>query len=806
MLHGETGEGYTVDPARKYLGGVMNLNPKKHLRFLAFFMAFLCSMFLTGCGGGGGGGGGNSPVGPNPTTTTGTVDGYVSRSALSISIRTNIGAAITNPVNSADVSLIALDGTTGAETPLGAGKTDDQGHYQIGYSTSIPVLRNLILRATSGGETFESLLPELTNGVMVRAPTMDPDSDIPVKIIKEAAKHGKNLVINLGELLAVLPPEALKGLESKITELVNNLLAREDAKEQKFGPRLAEMRQNAFDLQQRINASIEKGELTKDEGWKLFKKEMTTWAKAKGFTAEELQLLDDMDQAFLFEPFKNELESSPEMKGHYDDMSAERLRDRKLAFLSVVSESVKILVGNKSDSDFAPFFQLIDKIKASLETALTPGEITRFFQDNGHLFLDFGKYLGLSLIEVKFTPQLVNEVFQVSIPKYGFGSVDGVPAGTTGGNTSSPGMPQAVPQGMQEVMSPDGDPAGKATGFIRMQEEFISSLMDRVKTVADKASLNLTREQTKAVAYIIWAQSEENLNFPAPPVPGDDSQYPITSTGRVEKLAVPVTAEGLAYSFTHKLLSADYVRIVARASSQTDTTMYPMPSGSQLIAYLAQDKDKDKPIQLIDASGSGQKTITQVNLADLEQYQYLQIEGLLVKSPYQPMPVPAPGDPNNPTEPPPGTVIPMAVSGNSGSGSGSDSGSAPGNPGTTDPSGGSVGGSDGSGIMYPGENGPMYLLVNSAIILPPPPPPPEDLTNEPGKVVQALANGKTVPGLFVFDSANTKYDGAILQPVFAEMMDVGTLSLSQWLEKDVKVSGIFFQDGEKKIIQVTDIR
>ncbi len=761
----------------------MRSHAKKEFRPLAIFLAFLCSLMLTGCGGGGGGGGFISPVGPG-TGTAGTVEGYVSTASLNNKVRANLAATLETPAENADVQLIALDPATGGEIPLGTGRTDDKGYYQISFTSSLAILRNLIVRATANGRTFEALLPRVVNGRMVRAPTMDPESGLPVKIVKEAAKFGRHLDINLGEVLSVLPEGALQELEGKIAELVRNLVAREQAMEGKFGTKMPARRQFAFELQQRINEAIEKGEMTPAEGWKLFDRELAAKAAELGFSAADRQALDDMDQTFVYEPFLPEIKRTAD----WQTTAAERLKARKLRFLEVITESVRTLVPDVEEAGYQEFFALADKIAAALEAARTPAEIHRFFTDNGQVFLTFGKYLSLALMEVNFTPELVAKVFAIEVPAYGFDD------SVTGGEAVGSGVEISANSDYKTLMAPQGDPAGRAIGFLRLQDQFLERLVTRVQEVAAGITPPLSAEQARAVAYIIWAQTGENLNFPTPPVvaePDPSAPHSLRPAGRGQAPAPPQTIEGKSWSFTHSLESVGLARVMgagfgsSSSGSMGGAEPAIFPAGPAAIAWLAQEPGQK--ITLTKASATGDRIEAQVDLADLVQYPFVEVEGLMVKSPYTPV---APTDPDVPADP--GQVIPLSVRlGLSGNGAGHSS-----EPGAVD-------GYPGTGVISSYEVGPMYLVVTRARVLPPPP---AEFSGVPGKVVQATAAGKPVTGLFVFSCADAAYDGAVLQPLFVSVETVSSISLAQWAGKNVTIAGVLYTEGDRKTIQVTDIR
>ena len=60
--------------------------------------------------------------------------------------------------------------------------------------------------------------------------------------------------------------------------------------------------------------------------------------------------------------------------------------------------------------------------------------------------------------------------------------------------------------------------------------------------------------------------------------------------------------------------------------------------------------------------------------------------------------------------------------------------------------------------------------------------------------------------MFVFSCQNATYDGAVLQPFFHGLDTITQLSLSQWAGKAVTIAGILYSEGERKYIQLSDIR
>ena|GEM_PF-1900912 len=775
----------------------MDYRQSKLLRGFAFLAAFFCSLVITGCGGGGG----NSvnPISPN-SVLSGSIEGYVSASKISSSIRSSVAENIAQPLSNAAISLISIEALTGKETTLGTSQTDDKGYYQIQFLAKAVNPRNLILKAVGNGQSLECVLPQIKEGIVVRAPTIDPTTHVQSKIVREAAKFGKNGDVNLGEIMSVLTPAAISELESKIPDLVAGFVERDEATQKKLGAIFTDMKNYAFELQQTINDEIEHGKLTSSDAWKVFSAEMDEKAKSLGISSDDLKSLDDIDQAYLFEPFKKDLADKPSFRDGLGKIETDQLRERKIKFLALLADSVKILVKDKANSEFAGFFQLLEKIKTVIETAGSSEEIQRFFQNSSGLALELGSYLEKALLEAKFTADMVNAVFSIPVPQVGFGLSS---SGTAmSADTSSTGG---------VIGSTANDSPTIAIDLITKQDDLLNQLIMKVREVVTNANISLTSEEVKAAAYIIMAQSSENLNFSAPPpLPSDTGStdpsspierpnYDYTMSGTVETMSEFKTVDEVTYKFTHRLRARNYCDV----SQPFGVTTKADVADAQIIAYLA----ATEPIELEKVDTNGIISLTKGTLDDLTQYELVEIEGTLVKSPYKPIPMPAPAEPTTTS----GVDYASYGSDDKTTTTVGTTGSMPGNSGSgNDPSD--------TGITSPAYPAPItvypeldqaYILVKKARILPPPPPSPIAFENISGKIIQPTANLLPVAGIFIFESADSLYNGSLLQQAGYDLESLRLLDFSQWAGKPVSISGTLiqqFDSGGSKVIIVRSLQ
>ncbi|HNW35859.1 MAG TPA: hypothetical protein PKM25_13055, partial [Candidatus Ozemobacteraceae bacterium] len=484
----------------------MQRGQRSELRYLAFLTAFFCSMFFSGCGTGSDGGG--NPAGILPTgQVTGGVEGYVSRATISGNLKASVGTALSTPFADASVQLIALDSSNGSEQILGTGRTDDHGYYQITYSNTSADNRNLLLRAVKGSDVSEGVLPMLKQGIVVRAQTINPNSSVTAKILRQLGKVGKSSTINLGELTAMMPAETLESLENGISTIVNSLIAREEARKLRFGSRLDELSAAAFEVQQSVEESVEKGELSAEEARIAFIRKLEERARAIGFTSEELSALDDYDNAFLYKPIMSLFSGCSDEAREEVNFETNRLRESKRNTLSLVSDSVTMLVGEKSRTEYAAFYQLIEKMRQMLDEAATPADIRDVFAPDSDQMKEFTTSLGNVLLSIDFTPELVAEVFSMQTPRLlDTGAADGISKTASPGNISN----------------------YNPSSLVRQQGRIIGDLTEAVRHVAEKAALSLTEDQLKAIALLLWAKAPEKLDFtvampastePASPLP-----------------------------------------------------------------------------------------------------------------------------------------------------------------------------------------------------------------------------------------------------------------------------------------------
>ncbi|MBF0499799.1 MAG: hypothetical protein HQM09_06685 [Candidatus Riflebacteria bacterium] len=744
------------------------------MRFLSVFLALACSSFLTGCGGGGGSGGGNSPVGPGPTPSGVTaIEGYVSQTSISASLRADIGTALARPLTGASCNLIAFD-AQGGEHVIAEAVTNERGFYRFAGVPDIYGRRNLIIRARSSGGDLEGVQPIIKIGASVRAPTLDPDSGLNATIVRRAARQGKQADLNLGEIMSLLPGKTLAGLKSqaKLDEIVDDFIARDQARHDKLGGSADTLASYAFDLQQSIQERIEQGLITPDEAWKTFDRKLAARAQELGIPADKLKALDDLDQAMIFEPAATTMQSAPGFAGDFEKIELERLRERSLRMLDTIAASMKVLVADSSS--FAGFFGLVETLKKRLETITSTSEVYRLIKDAGIDMVAFTEYLSRALLQVKFTPELVSEVFKISLPEFGFGYACRLD------NSSTTPVLKGNVSGANVSSS---DPAVRVKVFIDQQDSFLAGLMKAIRAVAAKSAITLTDEQTKAVAWIIWARSPENLNFPAPPTPPTDPSKPDTNSsefslsGSVSALATQKTVAG--FTFTHSLdatnvgyISAGGVVAMGAPSKPVGGTV----TTTQPLAWLS----AKTAFATLKVASDGSKTIATMTLTDLTAFECVEVTGYLATKTtfvpesydgYQPMPMPVPK--NDPFITSGGVVSTQSSSGSSMPGS---SGSATAMPGVVMPS------------FSPD---PLYIVVTGAVILPPSPASPQYFKGAEGRIIQPQTNGIAVSGLFLFETVDpaSPCNGAVLKPAFLDFEDKRFVKLDEWVGKQVRLSG-----------------
>lgn len=461
------------------------------LRYFAFLTAFVCSMFFSGCGSSSDGGG--NPTGVLPAETVrGGVEGYVSQSGLPANLRARIGSSLTSPFADATVTLSTFDGESGNEVILGQSQTDDRGYYQISYTATDHPSRNLILRAIKGAETSECVLPLLKAGIIVRAETMTPGRSFEAQLVHELRKLGKSQDISLGELTSMLPVESLALLEQGITSIANALIARDEARRLKFGDRLNALAEACFEIEQSVTEAVENGEISADEARVVFIRRLEEQARTLGFTSEELSALDDFDNAFIFRPLKKLIPGASDGGEIEGGIETARLRENKRNALSLIADAVTILVGEKSRTEYAGLYQMIEKMREQLDAASTPADIRALFSPDLEQMKDISALLNKILVSLWFTPELVAEVFTLEPPSL---------------------IESAAANGLTKVASPGGAESMDPAGLVRQQDRIMTELTEAVRHVAEKAALSLTEDQLRAIALLLWANSHDKLDF-----------------------------------------------------------------------------------------------------------------------------------------------------------------------------------------------------------------------------------------------------------------------------------------------------
>ncbi len=775
----------------------MDLSFKKVGKFSAFVLAFACSVLITGCGGGGGGTGGNSPVNPySPPSVMGNfvIDGYVSQTKIPGSVRGNIAASLAQPLKNAGVTVKFID-EFGTERDLQSGATDDKGYYQISFSTVRTTMKNLIIRALlPDGTIQECVVPKLKDGLVTRAPTIDPTTAIQSRLLRKAAEKMKHQDFNVGEVLAVVSQDILEKLgqdSAKLGDVVTRFIAQTEVKNLEFGEAASTLKEFAFELQQRINEAVERGDVSREEAWTVFQNEMNEKARALGISREKLQVVEDFNTIYIVSPIiEDGGPNSP--GGEFENLTLERLRSRKIQLLEMMDNAMKILVKEKAGTDFADFFVLTGKIRDSLALARTIGEIRDFFKNNGSTMLAMNDAFARALLEVKFTPNLVSKVMGLEIQPIGIGfSSTGTSKGTevmtqTATDVNSRGTFTTTQTGT--TVSPDGttvsldypmgDPAGIALGYVNNQEARISDLLTRVQKVAIEAGLSIGYEEAKAIAIILWSRAQENLDVPddSTTIPADP-QNPCETTmfGKVESLEKFQTLPESDLEFTHALKTrVCCTRTMVLGENPSDVTDF-----FETVAWLAQAGSF--PLEKVDAAGNVTKTQTTLEELGKGGYDFLEVEGIIVQSSWI-----CRTDPSTPASP-----VPVSVTEGSASEGNSENITSAGAPRCI--------------------SNPAYLLVKRVRIQKSPEPlplPPLEFTSAKGRVVFANVKGETIPGLYFFTTAvDSRLDNAILKAKEYDLDSPTRVRFEEWVDKDVVLSGILFPEFEGvKTIQVTEIR
>ncbi|HQG30097.1 MAG TPA: hypothetical protein PLY73_16205, partial [Candidatus Ozemobacteraceae bacterium] len=479
------------------------------IRYFAFLTAFVCSMFFTGCGSSSDGGGNPAGLLP-PDTIRGGVEGYVSRSSLPANIKARVGASLTCPFADTTVTLSTFDGKSGNEVILGQSQTDDRGYYQISYAFTDHPTRNLIIRAIKGAETCESVLPMLKPGIIVRAETLTPGRSFEAQLVHELRKLGKSQDINIGELTSMLSGESLSLLGQGITSIANALAARDEARRLKFGDRFDALVMAAFEIELDVAEAVENGEMSSEDGRGVFIRRLEERARLLGFTSEELSALDDYDDAFIFRPLKKMIPGASDGGEIEDGIETARLRENKRNSLSLIADAVTILVGEKSRTEFAGLYQLIEKMREQLDAVSSPADIRALFSPDSTRMVELSNLLNSVLNSLRFTPDLIAEVFTMEPPSL---------------------IESAAANGLTKIASPGRAESMDPAGLVRQQDRIMTDLTEAVRHVAEKASLALPDDKLKAIALLLWATSHDKLDIKV--------QLPDTSGNTAEGESAP---------------------------------------------------------------------------------------------------------------------------------------------------------------------------------------------------------------------------------------------------------------------------
>ncbi|MBF0407768.1 MAG: hypothetical protein HQM10_10465 [Candidatus Riflebacteria bacterium] len=738
---------------------VRNIRKNVLLRLALFLSAVF---FVTGCGGGGGGSSiTNGPV--TPGIENSSIEGYVSLNATSASIRKSSGDVTSTSLSGIDCELYAFD-DMGVEHLIAQTKTQSDGLYRFENISNLFKSINLIVKAKASAGSMECVVPAIKSGTVVRAPTINPKSGITAKIVRKAAAKSPQNDINLGELLAIVPQSVLEKIESRIDEVVDNFLAVQTARKEKIGSAQAkELLSYSYELQQTMNEKIESGDLTAEEAWKLFAQKMNEKQIRMGISVQDLQTSNDLAQVAVFDPAIGGVSTDNPGDPDLEKIELQKLKERKLNLLETLSASVKLLTNDSSD--FSEFYTLVSYFSKMIDSATRIDDLHLIFINAGNDSVRFTEYLNKALLKVNFTPELAAKVFLIERPLYGFSSAGNSPVKVTV-NTSSDSA-------VSESSSNSAVPAGTRVQEIAKNiENAISEMIKNILEIAESAKITLDPSQAKAIAYIIWANTYENLNFPSPVVYPVDPIIPIEDTvyygyGKVEKLAAPVEKNGITYYYALKS-SLCYAMAVSATGKNPETT-----ANSEIIAYLS-EKDSFEVIKV----ESDSKEPLKGNLEMISQYESVEIQGTYLEKPVYPDYTTAAPSADSPGK---NSTQPIRSTSNSSSTSIS----------TSDSDGNSGSGSTpGSEPLIYWKSEPVYIIVNHATILPPPAPPPQYYSEIPGKVVAAQADGINIPGVYVFiaEDSNSPCNRSILRSAW-EFNRSESGGVKKYLDKNVLVSG-----------------
>ncbi|MBF0546971.1 MAG: hypothetical protein HQM08_21195 [Candidatus Riflebacteria bacterium] len=740
-----------------------------------FFLICIGALLLTGCGGGGSGG--NSPVNPvSPGTGITAVEGYLNLKTAAL--RATTGTPANAALMGITCELIAFD-QSGNEHIISTTTTREDGYYRFDNISNFYRPTNLIVNAKAPSGDMASVLPVLKTGTTEKAPTISTNSQTSVQIIRKVMKKAPLAQFSLGELFAILPQEALPNTDSKIGQVVDNFLTLQEAKLKKIGASNALNLLNfSLELQQSMNEKIENGEISAQDAWKLFGQQLAEKEKSLGISQQDVQGLNDLGQAVVFEPAIADAKSVNSGDPTIEKVELEKLRERKMNFLDTVSASVKVLV--KDSADFSKFFDLVATFKQKIETAANIDCLNMVFIDGGSDSILFSDFLAKALVMVNFSPELVGKVFAIDKPIYGFCSTGNAPIKMA----ENPNSKTVLSGGS---VSSDVSNETRGVEIAQKQDDAVNSLINSVQEIAKSANISLSQEQAKAVAWIIWSESYENLNFSPPsttptdptnpPKPGnpENSFY---GFGKVIQLTTPVEFNGVKYYYALQtatywnpmpLIKNDGGEITLMSGSSSNVASETF----ETVAYLS---EKD-PINITKEDYASKSAFTG-DLKSLVQYDGIQVEGLLLSTPTYQLDS--------------GSGLPNSSSSNYATG---NTGTGVGTAGVSSVS--SSGSSGPAVIIYPVppvlQPKPSFALIKTAIIPPPAqpaPPPPKYFTGEKGKITLAEADGVVIPGLFVFiaDNVNSECNRAILRQTSLDEKD-SWINLKDYLGKPVAISG-----------------
>jgi hypothetical protein len=348
-----------------------------------FFLALALIGFfaLTGCGGGGGGGGSSAVTSSTPSTSGDvSVSGAISDSATAASIRQAIRTAA---VSGATITCRYYDDNGTNQTLATQTTTNANGEYTI---NGLPRgLTNVIIEANNNGTPFSVVVPALPETGEVAtsavAPVMNPDTGKQTQLVDAAIGLGlKPKDVNMGEVFAVLPPDAVAKLsQDDLKKIAQQIKEKEQARKDavnklNIDPTILDnLKKEARKIAQEIQEKIAQGDTTYlNTDWAtLFNQKLEEVAKTLNLPPDSWMALRQIDTESFAGNIQKEFENKAEIKEQIQNLG-KGLETRKFkdVFTGII-EALKDLKDDAglSDADIAEVAKMFEQMGTDLAMA-----------------------------------------------------------------------------------------------------------------------------------------------------------------------------------------------------------------------------------------------------------------------------------------------------------------------------------------------------------------------------------------------------------------------------------------------------